>query len=244
MTARYPDLDGVPVLITGGASGIGEALVRRFAEQGAVVAALDIAAAPAGAPGTHRQVDLRDVPATRAVIADLAADLGAFRVLVNNAGDDARHSFADLTPEHWDDRINVNLRHQVFCAQAVAPGMAAAGGGSIINLNSISWMFGAAGLVAYTTAKSAVSGFTKSLARELGGQRIRVNGIAPGWVLTPKQIARAEATDPAKFQNHLDRQCIKEHLDGDDIAALALWLASSEAKRCTGQTFILDGGVV
>jgi NAD(P)-dependent dehydrogenase (short-subunit alcohol dehydrogenase family) len=244
MSARYPDLAGLPVLITGGASGIGEALVRRFADQGALVASLDIAAPRAGSAGAHRVVDLRDIRATQAAIADLAAELGAFRVLVNNAGDDARHGFADLTPEYWDDRITVNLRHQVFCAQAVAPAMAAAGGGAIINLNSISWMFGAAGLVAYTTAKSAVSGFTKSLARELGAERIRVNGIAPGWVLTVKQIARANATDPAKFQSYLDRQCIKEHLDGDDVAALALWLASSEAKRCTGQTFILDGGVV
>lgn len=253
--ARYPDLDGMPVLVTGAGSGIGASIVEHFAGQGARVGALEIdpataertAAAVRAATGRDvlfEIVDLRDVRAAQAAVGRLAERLGPFRTLVNNAGDDARHAWAEMTPELWDDRFAVNLRHQFFMAQAVAPGMAAAGGGSIVNLNSISWMFGAAGLIAYTTAKSAVSGLTKSLARELGGDRIRVNGIAPGWILTEKQVARANATDPSKFKSYLDRQCLKEHLEPADVARLALFLASSESRRCTGQVFIVDGGVV
>jgi NAD(P)-dependent dehydrogenase (short-subunit alcohol dehydrogenase family) len=255
MSAIYPDLAGMPVLITGGASGIGEALVAAFAAQKARVAAIDINAerlrqtadAIAAQTGTKIEtacVDLRDVPALRAAAAELAAKTGTFRALVNNAGDDARHPWRDMTPELWDERFAVNARHQFFAAQAVAPAMGEAGGGAIVNLGSISWMFGASGLIAYTTAKSAIMGLTKSLARELGSLRIRVNSIAPGWVLTEKQIARANAEDPAKFKAYLDRQCLKEHLEPADVAKLALWLVSAESQRCTGQTFVLDAGVV
>ena len=255
MSARYPDLDGCPVLVTGGGSGIGAAIVAHFAAQGARVGAIEIDAeiagrtsdavrAEGGGPADFEVADLRDIPATQAAVARLADRLGAFRVLVNNAGDDARHRWDEVTPELWDDRFAVNVRHQFFVAQALAPGMAAAGGGAVVNLGSISWMFGAAGLIAYTTAKAAIGGLTKSLARELGPQGIRVNAIAPGWVLTEKQVARARSEAPAKFQSYLDRQCLKEHLEPADVARLALWLASSESRRCTGQTFILDGGVV
>lgn len=253
--ARYPDLAGRPVLITGAGAGLGASMVLHFARQGAQVAALEVNEAAArrtadevrqdsGAEIALEIVDLRDIPATRIAITRLAARLGPFRALVNNAGDDARHALAEVTPELWDDRFAVNARHQFFAAQAIAPGMAEAGGGAIINLGSISWMFGAVGLVAYTTAKSAIEGLTKSLARELGTRRIRVNSIAPGWVLTEKQVERARSTDPAKFQAYLDRQCLKEHLAPADVAKLALWLASDEARLCTGQTFILDAGVV
>ena len=255
MSAIYPDIAGMPVLVTGGASGIGEAIVAAFAAQKARVAAIDIdgdrlaktAASIAAATGTTIEthaVDLRDIAALRAAIAALAARTGPFKALVNNAGDDARHPWRDVTPELWDDRFAVNARHQFFAAQAVAPAMADAGGGAIVNLGSISWMFGAADLIAYTTAKSAIMGLTKSLARELGGHGIRVNSIAPGWVLTEKQIARANADDPAKFKAYLDRQCLKEHLAPDDVAKLVLWLASAESRRCSGQTFVLDAGVV
>jgi NAD(P)-dependent dehydrogenase (short-subunit alcohol dehydrogenase family) len=255
MSAIYPDLAGMPVLITGGASGIGEALVAAFAAQKARVAAIDINAerlrqtaeairSQTGVKIETACVDLRDVPTLRAAAAELAAKTGTFRTLVNNAGDDARHPWRDMTPELWDERFAVNARHQFFAAQAVAPAMGEAGGGSIVNLGSISWMFGAAGLIAYTTAKSAIMGLTKSLARELGGLRIRVNSVAPGWVLTEKQIARANAEDPAKFKAYLDRQCLKEHLEPADVAKLALWLSSAESQRCTGQTFVLDAGVV
>jgi D-xylose 1-dehydrogenase len=169
---------------------------------------------------------------------------GPFTVLVNNAGDDSRHAWDSVTPALWDERFAVNLRHQFFAAQSVAPGMRAAGGGAIVNLGSISWMFGAAGLIAYTTAKAAVAGLTKSLARELGPLGIRVNAIAPGMIWTAKQRARAEAEDPQKFAAYLARQCIKELLEPEDVARLALWLGSVESRRCSGQTFVCDGGVV
>jgi len=248
--AVYPDLDGMPVLVTGGGSGIGATLVAAFAAQGARVGFLEIDAAAAkrtaeAAPGcAFRLVDLRDVAAAQDAIAALAAELGPFRALVNNAGDDARHAWDEVTPTLWDDRFAVNLRHQFFAAQAVAPGMRAAGGGAIVNLGSISWMFGAAGLIAYTTAKAAVAGLTKSLARELGPLGIRVNAIAPGMIWTEKQKARADATDPEKLARYLERQCLKELLGPDDVARLALWLASAESRMCAGQTFIVDGGVV
>lgn len=253
--ARYPDLSGLPVLITGGGSGIGASVAMHFATQGADVAAIDLNGealartrdeirAATNVSIKTVTVDLRDIAALNTTIASLAAKMGAFRALINNAGDDARLPWSDVTPDYWDDRFAVNVRHQFFAAQAVAPAMAAAGGGAIVNLGSISWMFGAAGLIAYTTGKSAIMGLTKSLARELGAMKIRVNSIAPGMIWTEKQIARAKADDPAKFDRYLDRQCIKEHLEPADVARLALWLASNESRHCAGQTFIIDGGVV
>jgi NAD(P)-dependent dehydrogenase (short-subunit alcohol dehydrogenase family) len=252
--AIYPDLAGKTVLVTGAASGIGEAMTRHFSAQGSRVAlldlpgpALDALASELGAgaaPVLPLAVDLRDIAAARAAIASAERELGPVRVLVNNAGNDDRRPWEQVEPAYWDDRFAVNVRHQFFAAQAVAPGMAAAGGGSIVNLGSISWMFGAAGLIAYTTAKAAIMGMTKSLARELGPMRIRVNSIAPGMIWTSKQIERARAESPGKFQAYLDRQCIKELLEPADIARLALWLASEESRRASGQTYILDGGVV
>lgn len=253
--AVYPDLAGVPVLVTGGGSGIGASVAFHFATQRARVAIIDLHAesiararqeieAATGNRIEAEVVDLRDIEVLKAAIERLSATVGPFRVLINNAGDDSRLPWDQVTPTVWDDRFAVNVRHQFFAAQAVAPGMAAAGGGAIVNLGSISWMFGAAGLIAYTTAKSAIMGLTKSLARELGSLRIRVNSIAPGMIWTEKQIARARAEDPAKFDRYLDRQCIKEHLEPADVARLALWLSSNEARHCAGQTFILDGGVV
>lgn len=253
--ARYPDLAGMPVLITGGGSGIGASIALHFAAQGAKVAVLDLNGealartreeirAQTSTEIAAETVDLRDIAAMDAAIADLAARTGPFRALINNAADDTRHPLGKVTPDYWDDRFAVNLRHQFFAAQAVAPAMAAAGGGAIVNLGSISWMTGSPGMIAYTTAKSAIMGLTKSLARELGPLRIRVNSIAPGMIWTEKQIARVRAEDPAKFERYLDRQCLKEHLEPADIARLALWLASNEARRCAGQTFVLDGGVV
>ncbi len=249
--AHYPDLAGTPVLITGGGSGIGASIVEAFVAQGASVAFLEInrdaaertASACAGRP-VHRIVDLRDIAAMRTAIAELEAELGPFRALINNAGDDGRHSWDQVTPELWDERFEVNLRHQFFAAQAVAPGMRDAGGGAIVNLGSISWMMGAAGLIAYTTAKAAIGGLTKSLARELGPLGIRVNAIAPGMIWTEKQKARAAADDPAKLARYLERQCLKEPLAPADIARMVLWLASAESRMCAGQTYIVDGGVV
>jgi NAD(P)-dependent dehydrogenase (short-subunit alcohol dehydrogenase family) len=164
--------------------------------------------------------------------------------LVNNAGNDDRQPIEQVTSDYWDERMATNLRHQFFAVQAVVPGIAAAGGGAIVNMGSISWMRGAAGLVAYTTAKSAVMGMTKSLARELGDRNIRVNSIAPGWVLTERQVERAKRIYQGKFSEYLEAQCLKEHLLPPDIARMALFLAADDSRLITGQTFIVDGGVV
>jgi len=251
--ARYESLAGAHVFITGGGQGIGAAAVRLFCEQQASVTALDAnsEALASVADACQRDfdnrphcevVDLRHIDALRAVVAQREQSLGPFSVLVNNAGNDDRVALSDLTPEMWDDFQMVNLRHQAFAAQAVAPGMTANGGGSIVNMGSISWMMGAPGLPAYTSAKAAVGGLTKSLARELGTDNIRVNCIAPGWIQTERQV-RLRST-PEKRQAYLDRQCIKELLDPEDVARLMLWLSANDSRRVTGQTFIVDGGVV
>jgi NAD(P)-dependent dehydrogenase (short-subunit alcohol dehydrogenase family) len=253
--ARYPSLKDRPVLITGGGSGIGATLVEYFADQGCRVGFIELDAGVAKATAgrvaettgnrpSMAVADLRDIEALKRSIASLAAEIGPFRVLVNNAGNDDRLPMEDVTPDYWDDRQAVNLRHQFFAAQAVVAGMAAAGGGSIINMGSISWMRGAAGLIFYTTAKAAVMGLTKSLARELGDRSIRVNSIAPGWVLTERQVERAKRIYQGKFAEYLEVQCLKEHLLPPDIARMALWLAADDSRLVTAQTFIVDGGVV
>ena len=240
MDAAYPSLEGRPVLISGGGSGIGSSIVEHFCRQGAHVAFLEIdgeaasrtAAETEAATGNRPSFaicDLRDVQATQDAVRALVAEAGAFRVLINNAGNDERHEWQSVSQALWDDRIAVNLRHQFFVAQVVAGPMGAAGGGSIVNLGSISWMLGGLDLIAYTTAKAGVQGFTKSLARELGTMAIRVNCIAPGWVLTPRQVARVNSTAPWKFAQHLERQSLKEHLVPADVARMALWLAADEA---------------
>jgi NAD(P)-dependent dehydrogenase (short-subunit alcohol dehydrogenase family) len=253
--ARYPSLEGKSVLITGGGSGIGASLVEHFAGQGCRVGfiELDGAVAEANADAVEKStgtrphyevVDLRDIAAMQGAIERLAAKTKPFRVLVNNAGNDDRKRLEDVTPDYWDERQATNLRHQFFAVQAVVPGMAAAGGGAIINMGSISWMKGAAGLIFYTTAKSAVMGMTKSLARELGERNIRVNSIAPGWVLTERQVVRAKAIYQSKFTEYLESQCLKEHLLPPDIARMALFLAADDSRLVTAQTFIVDGGVI
>lgn len=250
MTARYPDLAGKGVVITGGADGIGRACAEAFAEQRARVAILDIDAAKGQAlvqslarrvPVAFEAIDLRDLDALANVFGKLASDFDAIDILVNNAGHDERHPFADVTPAYWDERMAVNLRHMMFCAQAVAPGMRARKSGVIVNLSSTSWMQGAPNLIAYTTAKSAVIGFTRSLARDLGVDGIRVNAVTPGWVMTDRQ--RAAAT-PERLAAQQAKQSIKGEIAPHDIAAMILFLASDEARMCTGQNFIVDGGTV
>jgi NAD(P)-dependent dehydrogenase (short-subunit alcohol dehydrogenase family) len=254
-TARYPSLAGKGVIVTGGGSGIGASLVEHFAAQGCRVGFVELDAASAEATsGTvaattgnrpaSAVADLRDVAALRAAFTALSDEIGPVRVLVNNAGNDDRMPLEDVTPDYWDDRLATNLRHQFFAAQAVIPEMAQAGGGSIVNMGSISWMRGAAGLIFYTTAKSAVMGMTKSLAREVGERRIRVNSIAPGWVLTARQVERAKRIYQGKFSEYLEAQCLKEHLLPPDVARMALWLAADDSRLVTAQTFIVDGGVV
>lgn len=253
--AQYRSLKGKAVLITGGGSGIGASLVEHFCAQGCKVGFLELNANVAdetaelisrktGNRPFYRAADLRDIEALKAGVEALRTEIGPIQVLVNNAGNDDRKPLEEVTPEYWDERFQTNLRHQFFAVQAVAPEMAELGSGSIINMGSISWMRGAAGLIFYTTAKSAVMGMTKSLARELGERNIRVNSIAPGWVLTERQVERAKRIYQGKFSEYLEVQCLKEHLLPPDIARMALFLAADDARLITAQTFIVDGGVV
>ena len=252
-SARYPDLAGRTVFVSGGGSGIGAALVASFAQQGCRVAFVDVddaasAALLAHLRATHREEDLhyahcdvRDVAALRAALAAAAARLGPIRVLVNNAARDDRHAFADVTPEYWDDSLATNLRHHFFAAQAVAPQMAQAGGGAIVNLGSVSWMRGRTGIAAYTTAKAAIHGLTRTLARELGSANIRVNSLVPGAIATARQKALWSAPD--KERAFIDAQCLKYRLSEDDIARAALFLASDDSRGITGQAVIVDAGL-
>jgi len=246
--ARYPDLAGKTVFVSGGGSGIGAAFVRAFASQGCNVAFVDIADAPScslaaelGAAVRYWRCDVRDIVALKTAIAEAGKTFGPIRVLVNNAACDDRHRFDDMTPEYWDDNQAVNLRHQFFAAQAVAMQMDAAGGGSIINLGSVSWMRGRPALAGYTTAKAAINGLTRTLARELGTRNIRVNCIVPGAIATERQ--RALWFSPEQEQKFIEQQCLKFRLSEDDVARTALFLASDEARGVTGQNLIVDAGL-
>jgi NAD(P)-dependent dehydrogenase (short-subunit alcohol dehydrogenase family) len=246
-SARYPDLDGRTVFISGGGSGIGAAFVTHFAGQGCRVAFVDVADEPshaleANTPGVrYIRCDVRDLAALKGAIAGVAQAWGPVRVLVNNAARDDRHAVADVTGQYWDENMAVNLRHHFFAAQAVAPGMAEAGGGAIINLGSVSWLRGRTNLAVYASAKAAIAGLTRVLARELGGMSIRVNSIAPGAVVTERQIALWAS--PAEEQRYLDSQCLKFRVSPDDVARTALFLASDAARAITGQTIVVDAGL-
>jgi NAD(P)-dependent dehydrogenase (short-subunit alcohol dehydrogenase family) len=245
--ARYPSLSGKVVLITGGASGIGACMVEHFAAQGARVAFLDFdktdGEAVAQRTGSRFLFcDLRDIAALREAIATVKRELGPVNVLVNNAARDDRHGWESVEPEYWDERMHTNLRHQFFCIQAVAPDMKAARTGSIINMGSVSWMKAQGGMPAYTTAKAAVRGMTRGLARDLGPFGIRVNEVVPGWIFTQRQI-HLWATPEAEAEN-LARQCLKERLYPPDVARLVLWLAADDSRMVTAQHFIVDGGAV
>jgi NAD(P)-dependent dehydrogenase (short-subunit alcohol dehydrogenase family) len=250
--ATYPSLKGRTVLVTGGGSGIGAALTTRFAEQGARVGFLDIAEAPSKAlaetlTGAGHEVrfvhcDLRDIPALRAAIAAVREAFGPITVLINNAAHDERHATPDVTPEMFDERIAVNLRHQFFAAQAVLPDMQAAGGGAIVNFGSVSWMIGQGNMPVYTAAKSGVIGLTRSLARDYGEFNVRVNAIAPGWIMTERQ--KEKWLTPEGEAELMRRQCLKRQLVPDEIARATLFFASDEASACTNQHYVIDGGWV
>jgi NAD(P)-dependent dehydrogenase (short-subunit alcohol dehydrogenase family) len=252
MAAIYPDLEGRTVLVTGGGSGIGAAIVRRFAGQKCKVGFIDIAREASetlagelrnsGASIHFEHADLRDITALRAAVAGIRAACGPIQILVNNAAHDERHATADVTPEFWDERIAVNLKHQFFAAQAVLPDMQKAQQGVIINFGSISWMIGQGGMAAYTACKSAVLGLTRSLARDYGPDNIRVNAIAPGWIMTERQIEKW--LTPETEREVLQRQCLKRKLYPDDIARVAVFLASDEASAITNQHYVVDGGWV
>jgi NAD(P)-dependent dehydrogenase (short-subunit alcohol dehydrogenase family) len=246
--ATYPDLAGRVVFVSGGASGIGESLVAHFAAQAARVAFCDLdagrgealAASLAGGAWFAR-CDVRDIPAYQACLAAAAKALGPVRVLVNNAGNDTRHALEDLTPAMWDEALGLNLRHHVFAIQAVAPGMAAAGGGSVINLGSISWLRGRPNLVGYTASKAGISGITRTLARELGERGIRVNALVPGAIVTPRQQALWRSPD--EDRRFIDLQCLKFRLEPAHVARAALFLASDASGAITGQDLIVDAGL-
>ncbi|HXP77044.1 MAG TPA: SDR family oxidoreductase [Stellaceae bacterium] len=249
--ATYPSLRDRRVLVTGGASGIGASIVEHFAGQGARVGFIDLDGEAAErltsslgerrANAAFARADLRDIEALRQAIGTLRTRLGgSFTVLVNNAARDDRHGIDQVTPDYWDERMATNLRHQFFAAQALKDEMIAAGGGSIVNMSSISFLLGQGGMPAYVTAKSAVVGLTRGLARDLGPHRIRVNAVFPGWIMTERQqklwlTAESEAA-------MMKGQCIPEKLYPPDVARMVLWLAADDSALVTAQNFVVDAG--
>jgi NAD(P)-dependent dehydrogenase (short-subunit alcohol dehydrogenase family) len=242
--AIYPSLRGKRVLITGGGSGIGAGIVEAFARQQSDVIFFDIADGEAqelaGRTGARFvRNDLTDIAATKAAIARLEQEGGAFDVLVNNAANDDRHSIDEVTEEYWDDRINVNLKHLFFCSQAVVPGMRSKGGGVIVNLGSISWHLALPDLVLYQTAKAAIEGLTRAMARDLGPDNIRVNSVIPGNVRTPRQLKWYTPEGEAEI---VSAQCLKGRLVPEDVAAMILFLASDDARLTSGHEYWVDAG--
>ena len=251
MTATFHDLKGKSVFITGGGSGIGAFLTEGFLAQGAKVAFVqrsdssafcDDMEAKHGNRPLFIACDITDIEALKSALGQAADTHGAIDVLVNNAANDKRHETGDVTEEFYDWMMAINLKAYFFACQAVMPGMQAKGGGSIINFSSISYMMGNAGYPLYTSANSGINGMTRSLAREFGPDRIRVNAIAPGWVLTDKQ--KEMWVTPEALEAHLSRQCLKETLAPEDIVGATLFLASDASKMMTGQAMVVDGGVV
>lgn len=248
--AIYPSLRDRTVLITGGGSGIGAEITRHFAHQGTRVGFIDIAVAESealvaelsaeGCEVHFQNVDLRDIPAVRAGIDAIRVKFGPITLLVNNAAHDQRATIDEITPEFWDDRQAVNLRHQFFCAQAVYKDMAEQGGGAIVNVGSFAYIAGVEGLTPYVAAKSGVIGLTRGLARELGVHNIRVNCVLPGWIMTQRQLDLW--VTPEVEAEILKRQCLKRKIYPADIARPILFFASDEAGACTNQSHVVDGG--
>ncbi|MER8384832.1 SDR family oxidoreductase [Mesorhizobium sp. M1428] len=250
-SARFADLEDASVLITGGGSGIGAALTEGFARQGAKVAFIDIADRPSlaladrldkelGRRPLYLKTDIRDIEALRLSVAKAAEAHGDVTVLVNNAAQDDRHAVEDVTVEFWDNNHAINLRPHFFSAQAVAPGMKRAGGGSIINFTSTSFLINHPDMPAYTAAKAGIVGLTKGLAGKLGVDGIRVNAIAPGWVITERQ-RKLWVTEEA-LAAHVAKQCIKRVMQPEDIVGTVLFLASDASRMLTAQMLIVDGG--
>lgn len=249
--ATYPSLRNRAVFITGGGSGIGAALVTAFAEQGAKVAFVDIqqqasetlcdALKARGLPAPlYRHCDLRDIAALQSTIREAAARQGDFSVLVNNAANDQRHKIEEVTPEYWDERMAINQRPMFFAAQAVIAGMRKLGGGSIINFGSIGWKIGSGGYPAYATAKASTHGLTRALARDLGPDKIRVNTVTPGWVMTERQLSMW--VDEEARAEIARRQCLKDELLPEHLARMVLFLAADDSSMCTAQDFTCDAG--
>jgi NAD(P)-dependent dehydrogenase (short-subunit alcohol dehydrogenase family) len=247
--AIYPSLAGKKVIVSGGASGIGEGIVEGFVRQGAAVAFVDVMEeasetlvkrfADAAIPPIFVHCDIRDCADYGAKIGKLIDRLGGCDVLINNAASDDRHSIEEVTSEYWDERMAVNLKHQFFAAKAVVPAMKAAGGGAIVNLGSISWHLGLSDLTVYQVAKAAIEGLTRSLARDLGGDGIRVTCVVPGNVRTPRQL---KWYTPEGEKEIVDAQCLKGRLVPEDVAAMVLFLASDDARLVTGHEYFVDAG--
>lgn len=248
--ARYPSLNGRPVFVTGGGSGIGAAIVAAFARQGAPVAFIDVAEAASAALARQlegeghrvwwRLCDVRDVAALQAAVRDAAAEFGDFHALVNNVASDDRHTLESVTPGYWDERMAINQRPAFFAIQAVVPGMRRRGGGAIVNLGSTGWQTKAGGYPCYAIAKSSVDGLTRGLAVPLGRDRIRVNTVSPGWVMTERQV---KLWLTPEGEQELERnQCLPDRLAGEDVANMVLFLAADEGRMCTAQEFKVDAG--
>ena len=250
--AVHPSLKDAVVFVTGGASGIGEEIVCAFAGQGSRIGFVDIDAergtalteelSREGATIRFEACDLRDIEALKRSFAALESALGPAGVLVNNAARDDRHSWDEVTPEYYNERIATNLRHMFFATQAVAPGMIAAGKGSIVNMGSNSWWEATGGMPAYTTAKAGVHGMTRSFARDLGGHRIRVNTIVPGWVITERQ--KTLWATPEKLERHRENQCLPDLIEPVYIARMVLFLASDDALMCTANNYMVEAGSI
>ena len=248
-STEYLSLSGKTVFVTGGASGIGAEIVKAFAEQGAKVGFVDMdrqGSEALLAELTGEQIfaecDLRDIDALKVAFSKLAAKLGPAEVLVNNAARDDRHDWRDVTAEYWEERQNNNLRHMFFAIQAVADGMIAAGGGSIINMGSNSWWEAGGGFPAYTTAKAAVHGLTRTMARDLGSHRIRVNTVVPGWIMTERQ--KELWVTPEALAKQIERQCLPDPIDPIYVARMVLFLASDDSAACSANNFMVEGGSI
>jgi NAD(P)-dependent dehydrogenase (short-subunit alcohol dehydrogenase family) len=250
--AIYPSLQGTSVIVTGGASGIGADIVRAFAGQGARVGFVDFDVehgtalaselGDAGAQVRFERCDLRDIEDLRQAFMALATAHGPARVLVNNAARDDRHTWQDVTPEFYDERIATNIRHMFFAIQAVAPAMIAAGGGSIINLGSDSWWRAGGGFPVYTTAKAAVHGLTRGMARDLGPHRIRVNTLVPGWTMTERQ--KQLWVTPEAMARQLAAQCLPDPIEPGYVARMALFLAADDSAMCTANNYMVEAGSI
>jgi D-xylose 1-dehydrogenase len=250
--AIYPSLKDKRVYVTGGASGIGAEIVQAFAAQGARVGFVDLDVTAAqglvdscrggGGVVEFEVADLRDIGSLRGAFERLKARLGPADVLVNNAARDDRHDWSTVTPEFWDERMQTNLRHQFFAAQAVAPDMIAVGGGAIINMGSNSWFEAGGGFPAYATAKAAVHGLTRTMARDLGQHRIRVNTVVPGWIMTERQ--KQLWASPEALERQRQRQCLPDLIDPVYVARMVVFLASDDAAMCTANNYMVEAGSI
>jgi len=250
--ASYPSLKDKVVLITGGASGIGETIVENFLQQGSKVVFFDKEKELGlklvsklnnyNYKAIFKECDLVNIEDLKSKIIQIREEVGLISILVNNAANDERHDIDSVTPEYWDNRMNVNLRHYFFATQSVYKDMKKLGKGTVVNIGSFSWMLGQGGMPGYTTAKSAIMGLTRTIARDLGIYNIRVNCVVPGWIITERQ--KKLWLTPEIEKQQLERQCIKRMLEPNDIAKPVLFFASDQSSGCTAQNYVVDGGIV